>query len=425
MKKLYTLLLAAAVTLTAAAASPFQAKKAAVKADFKEVVSNEKLVKHFDLEKMGVSREDFWTPASRATMPSFDRFYMQVGATDTIGSEFTTAPCHIYEDPSEAAGSGFYLMDDFFIEGSTAINADLVTEPVQISETETMDVTFLRIAGAGQTIILSEGSTKYGLWLAGFGVDPEDGKTYLYRYSEDIDFALMKDGSLILWYGDNVTGIAMRPTNGSGMYNLSFNPQMLVCNGEMQTLAVSEIDSDGNITKAQEVDCKVYAEYSAEEGALILANFANYGNLNLFEVNVANSEATATRQGVVTLYLNQQGTLSAPGYLSSVPNDVTPVTFTMEAVDGKTSLKNQQSVVVIEANEAIGVDKTSWWRILVNSEIILDFEIPGLTGISNVTVADENAPVEYYNLQGVRVANPESGLYIKRQGNKATKVLVK
>lgn len=46
-------------------------------------------------------------------------------------------------------------------------------------------------------------------------------------------------------------------------------------------------------------------------------------------------------------------------------------------------------------------------------------------GVSNVTVDDSNAPVEYFNLQGVRVANPENGLYIRRQGNTATKVLVK
>ena len=38
---------------------------------------------------------------------------------------------------------------------------------------------------------------------------------------------------------------------------------------------------------------------------------------------------------------------------------------------------------------------------------------------------DANEPVEYYNLQGVRVANPENGLYIRRQGSKVSKVLVK
>lgn len=44
--------------------------------------------------------------------------------------------------------------------------------------------------------------------------------------------------------------------------------------------------------------------------------------------------------------------------------------------------------------------------------------------VDEITV-DENAPVEYYNLQGVRVANPENGLYIRRQGSKVTKVLIK
>lgn len=46
------------------------------------------------------------------------------------------------------------------------------------------------------------------------------------------------------------------------------------------------------------------------------------------------------------------------------------------------------------------------------------------SGIADI-VADENAPVEYFNLQGIRVANPENGLYIRRQGNKVEKILVK
>lgn len=40
-----------------------------------------------------------------------------------------------------------------------------------------------------------------------------------------------------------------------------------------------------------------------------------------------------------------------------------------------------------------------------------------------VTVDGEN--VEYYNLQGIRVENPENGVYIRRQGNTVSKVLVK
>lgn len=46
------------------------------------------------------------------------------------------------------------------------------------------------------------------------------------------------------------------------------------------------------------------------------------------------------------------------------------------------------------------------------------------TAIEKVSVED-NGVAEYYNLQGVRVSNPSKGLYIKKQGDKASKILVK
>ena len=39
-------------------------------------------------------------------------------------------------------------------------------------------------------------------------------------------------------------------------------------------------------------------------------------------------------------------------------------------------------------------------------------------------VAADNAAVEYYNLQGVKVVNPENGIFIKKQGNKVAKVVL-
>ncbi len=48
------------------------------------------------------------------------------------------------------------------------------------------------------------------------------------------------------------------------------------------------------------------------------------------------------------------------------------------------------------------------------------------TGVENVVVEDSaDAAVEYYNLSGLRVAEPSTGIYIRRQGNKASKVLIK
>lgn len=47
------------------------------------------------------------------------------------------------------------------------------------------------------------------------------------------------------------------------------------------------------------------------------------------------------------------------------------------------------------------------------------------TGESSVAELDgDNAPSVYYNLQGVRVANPENGIFIRRQGGKVTKVVL-
>ena len=47
--------------------------------------------------------------------------------------------------------------------------------------------------------------------------------------------------------------------------------------------------------------------------------------------------------------------------------------------------------------------------------------------ISDITVDGDNADVEYFNLQGIRVDadNLTPGIYVRRQGNKATKVVIK
>ena len=48
------------------------------------------------------------------------------------------------------------------------------------------------------------------------------------------------------------------------------------------------------------------------------------------------------------------------------------------------------------------------------------------TGIEDVTISDENAPVEYYNLQGVRISEPAAGqVVIRRQGKSVSKIYVK
>lgn len=55
-------------------------------------------------------------------------------------------------------------------------------------------------------------------------------------------------------------------------------------------------------------------------------------------------------------------------------------------------------------------------NIIVNGKVAV--------GVANIEAEENVAPV-YYNLQGVRVANPQNGLYIQVKGGKSSKVLVK
>ncbi len=54
---------------------------------------------------------------------------------------------------------------------------------------------------------------------------------------------------------------------------------------------------------------------------------------------------------------------------------------------------------------------------------ISDIPLPG-DGVVDVD-ANLSAPVEYFNMQGVRVANPSAGVYIRRQGTEVTKVVIR
>ena len=60
-----------------------------------------------------------------------------------------------------------------------------------------------------------------------------------------------------------------------------------------------------------------------------------------------------------------------------------------------------------------------------NLSITVTFALSS-TAIDGIEADDENAPVEYFNLQGIRVNsdNLTPGVYVRRQGSKTTKVLV-
>lgn len=79
------------------------------------------------------------------------------------------------------------------------------------------------------------------------------------------------------------------------------------------------------------------------------------------------------------------------------------------------------AVTVTDGVFYVDVMEQIYFANIYNSTI----RIPGEGGINDITVdSDSDCPVEYFNLQGIRVAEPQPGaVYIRRQGRTATKVI--
>lgn len=96
--------------------------------------------------------------------------------------------------------------------------------------------------------------------------------------------------------------------------------------------------------------------------------------------------------------------------------------FTGKVGDVELSFRNNYELESVEAGT---YDITVVVTIFQGAPSLYVVEYKKSTGIADITV-DENAAVEYFNLQGIRVAQPEQGgIYIRRQGNSVSKVLVK
>lgn len=96
-------------------------------------------------------------------------------------------------------------------------------------------------------------------------------------------------------------------------------------------------------------------------------------------------------------------TNDTPDRFTITANSIT-VTLTQENVD-----KLKATGLVIQATG------------FVLDQLLLVPDNP--TGATNLVIENNDCAVEYYNLQGVRVSNPENGIFIRRQGNKTIKVI--
>ena len=104
-------------------------------------------------------------------------------------------------------------------------------------------------------------------------------------------------------------------------------------------------------------------------------------------------------------FIKINNTYIHPERFTTTEDSIT-VTLTQEEVD-----KLKARGLVMPAN-----------RFVLN-QLLLVTVPDNPTGTTNLVIDNNDCAVEYYNLQGVRVSNPENGIFIRRQGNKTIKVI--
>lgn len=125
---------------------------------------------------------------------------------------------------------------------------------------------------------------------------------------------------------------------------------------------------------------------------------------------------TETSDGVFTVTMSE-----IEGEFKFRQNSAWAVNF---GADGNAEIKLNGDYAVCQdgGNFTIPNTKNVTFTLDTNKKVLTVYA-DSLTAVTEIE--EDNAPVKYFNLQGVEVVNPVNGLYIKVQGKKASKVLVK
>ena len=204
-------------------------------------------------------------------------------------------------------------------------------------------------------------------------------------------------------------------------------------NGTMQFEAPDfDASTDDKLEWASQ-EAFVYGEVTADKKFQI-KNIYDYGFGVKVDFDIDGATKSLSAMDVLLATLSNNGSpvdfyLTAVNPTTGQLDENLPITFqgSVETIGEGTSAAE---ITLFTSDQSLTDYDTSYsyrlgWEMMQNTQMLFFSNIFESAGVESVTIADENAPVEYFNLQGVRVAKPESGLYIKRQGNTAVKVLVK
>ncbi len=335
-----------------------------------------------------------------------------------------------------------------------------VTEPVLPASEEYSLVSSMEDLVIGTKYILvgsTDKAAKVGIMGAGASSDK-------YRTAEDVTDASSSTIHSSYFVDGNMDVCPFVIEEYDGGYALKL--------GNGNYLAVKSYDEDKSIdlqeaalgTKAGDYDVTKFAISIADGGV------ATIKNGNLLSFNAANTpwrfKSYAKQQSPVYLYKLVVPQPEVPAF-DLMEDDATKVSlmstkgelhvWTVEYdKDGNAVKENGEDVAASVMAKAPAADDTAWTNKVAEEGESYEIYVPVTTGnylsiraksvlgdlhseelvknvdasgniissVEGVAADDMNAPVEYFNLQGVRVAADQPGLYIRRQGSKVEKVAI-
>ncbi|MDE6368860.1 MAG: hypothetical protein K2K94_06445 [Muribaculaceae bacterium] len=233
---------------------------------------------------------------------------------------------------------------------------------------------------------------------------------------DNLDIVMTWDGNgFSLDPAGDVEGllIGARVGDGYGGLGMAYGAAMYPWNATMIYLVAPDFE-----TEAMPYTCNVWA--SVTDSGLSLANYADCGFTHTICFNIDKTTQTAVAYNpVLQTLIGLDG--EEADLMASDLDDNGGFEWPDERLTGSLSVTGGATMMF--QNRWAAVFLGSIVGIYTNVYTIIAFDVfASLTGIESVISDDScSVPVEYYDLNGIRVESPEKGFYIVKQGSKIRK----
>ena len=261
-----------------------------------------------------------------------------------------------------------------------------------------------------------------GLDIYFTAVDYVDGK---YQPNRDRPFTgtfELHDGKITKIVTDDIWGYIAYDVDGKfvGWMEIGVNSRFYLGHGEMEYWA-GDVNGDGVVNADDKEQTIVHAISDGKKVTIYNAFRSGWDNPITVDIDDAAKKASIKDQnitigGVAAALTTETHEAAIEGLIRDVSWDVD------KRDDNPNSVLDFGTIIAHDKAAAKDLLKYESVRFYCKENVAVDN-----AGVAEIVIDDENAPVEFYNLNGVRVNsdNLVPGLYIRRQGAKASKIIVR